>query len=277
MRHIACLGWPGLSLIVGAFAGAVPSPSGGWTDRTPFPGNGTPQIHYYLYSPGTLERGRTYPLILWLHGGLKSNGTGGPSLPRNAFYDHGQQERNPCFVLRPVAVRGENWVSPRGAGTASHRLPPAPSPSMKLLVTLLEEIVRTHPVDRKRMIVCGASMGGYGTWDLITRHPDLFAAAIPICGGADPEKARLLSGMKIWAFHSADDRIVPVRGSREMCQALFEADGGAVRESKTDEATIRSSSSGRLRYTEFTRGGHNAWDRALGDPGVIEWVFEDGK
>ena len=32
-------------------------------------------------------------------------------------------------------------------------------------------------------------MGGYGTFDLATRHADWFAAAAPICGGGDETQA----------------------------------------------------------------------------------------
>ena len=32
-----------------------------------------------------------------------------------------------------------------------------------------------------RIYITGLSMGGYGTWDAIQRHPQRFAAAAPIC------------------------------------------------------------------------------------------------
>ncbi len=40
-------------------------------------------------------------------------------------------------------------------------------------------------VDADRIYLCGDSMGGWGTWNVGTRHPDLFAALAPIYGGSD--------------------------------------------------------------------------------------------
>ena len=56
----------------------------------------------------------------------------------------------------------------------------------------------------------GLSMGGFGTWDLIERRPDFFAAAIPICGRGDLAQAAKLKNLPIWAFHGDADPVVPV-------------------------------------------------------------------
>ncbi|HUT01699.1 MAG TPA: alpha/beta hydrolase-fold protein [Phycisphaerae bacterium] len=261
-----------------AFAGrGVSVTLGTWTDRQPFVGSNGATIHFYLFSPKAAAAGEKLPLVLWLHGGLKSNGRGGPNLPMAAFYRDDHQARHPCFVLRPVAVQGKNWVSPRGAGTASHKQPAEPAPSVATLMELLDKTVRAHPIDPNGLHVTGASMGGYGTWDVIARYPGRFATAIPICGGGDPGKAAAIQGMKIWAFHSADDRIVPPRGSREMFAALLAARDEKPLVKDDDKQTLSSSADGHVRYTEFKSGGHNAWDRALGDPKVIEWVFSKDK
>ena len=271
----------GLSILL-AFCPAIAAPAaaprttrGTWTDRTPFVAKAGQTIHYYLFSPSPKTRpARKIPLVVWLHGGLRSNGRGGPNMPAAAFYRDEHQKRHPCFVLRPVAVKGRNWVSPRGAGAASHKMPPKPAPSVEALMELLAETVRKHPIDPNSLHVVGASMGGYGVWDVISRCPRTFASAIPICGGADPTKAAAVKHMKIHVFHSANDRIVPVRGSREMFAALMAVRNEKPRVREDARATVRSSGNGRLRYTEYKSGGHNAWDRALSDPKQIEWVFE---
>ena len=247
---------------------------GQWTARQPFEGTTGDTIHYYLFTPAGVETAKRYPLVLWLHGGLKSNGVGGPNMPADAFYRDEHQRQHPCFVLRPVAVKGANWVSPRGAGTASHALPADPAPSMTVLGELLDRVIKQNPIDPAGLHVVGASMGGYGVWDLIARHPKRFASAVPICGGGDPSQAARLKDARIWIFHSTDDRIVPPRGSRDMFQALAKARGQEPAVRKDDAKTIRSCAGGAIRYTEFARGGHNAWDPALRDPEVFGWVFQ---
>ncbi len=247
---------------------------GDWTERRPFVGSTGDTIHYYLFTPKNVDRQKKYPLVIWLHGGLKSNGVGGPNMPTGAFYKDTHQKEQPCLVLRPVAVKGKNWVSPRGAGTGSHVQPEKPAPSIAVLLELLAKVLKENPVDPAGIHVVGASMGGYGTWDLIARHPEKFASAIPICGGGDPRKAPVIKDMKIWIFHSADDNTVPVQGSRDMFQALMKAKDRKPVVREDDQKIVRSSPDGNIRYTEYKKGGHNSWDHGLSEPELHPWVFK---
>jgi len=232
------------------------------------------QINYYLFAPRAAEGGRRLPLVLWLHGGVKANGVGGPEIVQDAFYKDQQQKDHPCYVLRPVAVRGENWVSPRGPGTASHKMPEQPSKSIAAVVELLDKIVAEKGIDTDRLYVFGASMGGYGTWDLIQRYPGKFAAAMPICGGGDPSKADSLKHTAIWVTHGENDRIVPPRGSREMFDALMKARGQEPVVKDDARALRKASPDDRLRYYEYKGGNHNsAWDNGLTEADLVEWFF----
>ena len=97
-------------------------------------------------------------------------------------------------------------------------------------------------------------MGGYGTWDIVQRYPDLFAAAMPLCGGGDPALARVIRAVPIWAFHGDCDKAVPVRRSRQMVAALWQCDGN-------------------VRYREYPGVGHNCWDATYSDASVLDWFF----
>ena len=59
------------------------------------------------------------------------------------------------------------------------------SKTLKMVKEVLDEALANYPVDRNRIYIAGLSMGGMGTFDMLCRYPDLFAAAIPICGGVD--------------------------------------------------------------------------------------------
>ncbi|MBA3354530.1 MAG: prolyl oligopeptidase family serine peptidase [Pyrinomonadaceae bacterium] len=109
-------------------------------------------------------------------------------------------------------------------------------------------------VDSRRLYVMGMSLGGYGTWDIITRRPTTFAAAVPICGGGNASKAPLLAKTPIWAFHGDEDDSVSVSESRRMIAALKKAGGQA-------------------RYTEYKGVGHNSWVRAFKEPDFLSWIF----
>ena len=49
----------------------------------------------------------------------------------------------------------------------------------------IAEAKRLFSVDEDRVYLTGDSMGGWGTWNVSTRHPELFAAIAPVFGGVD--------------------------------------------------------------------------------------------
>ena len=99
-------------------------------------------------------------------------------------------------------------------------------------------------------------MGGYGCWSLAAKEPELFAAAVPICGGGDPTSASRLVKIPTWAVHGDVDRAVPVDQSRTMIAAIREAGG-------------------QPKYTELKGVEHDSWMQTYRDPnGVLKWRFE---
>ena len=58
-----------------------------------------------------------------------------------------------------------------------------------------------------------------------------------------------------------------------MHQALVKAKGDKATVTDSADRVVSATPEGRIRYTEFKTGGHNAWDRALRDPEVIRWVL----
>ena len=122
------------------------------------------------------------------------------------------------------------------------------------VMALLDRIMETQPVDPDRVYLTGLSMGGFGTWDLAARHPDRFAAAVPICGWGDGWLVGRLVGLPIWAFHNEDDPVVEVSGTTRLAEQLRNAGG-------TIKATINPT------------GGHDAWTAAYDDPALYEWML----
>src|SRR5207248_1822646 len=122
----------------------------------------------------------------------------------------------------------------------------------------LEEVVQKYHGDRSRLYLTGVSMGGYGTWDIATEHPNLFAAAMPLCGGTSyhtNETAQALKSLPLWVFHGDKDATVPVVNSRALA------------------AAVKAAGNPNVRYTEYPDVDHNCWDIAYNDPKVIEWLF----
>ncbi len=127
---------------------------------------------------------------------------------------------------------------------------------MQVAEGILREVEQKYPVDPARVYLTGLSMGGFGSWNLASRHPDWFAALVPICGGGDPSHAAELAKIPTWAFHGADDKVVPPSLSQQMIEAIRAAGG-------------------KPQYTELPGVGHDSWTPAYKDPnGVLPWMFE---
>lgn len=104
----------------------------------------------------------------------------------------------------------------------------------------------------------GLSMGGMGTFDLAIRYPEVFAAAVPICGIVNPARLSAAKDVKFRIYHGDADNIVPVEGSRQAYKAL-KAAGADVE------------------YIEFPGVNHGSWTPAFNDSEFMEWLFNQKK
>ncbi|WP_240543702.1 carboxylesterase family protein [Spirosoma foliorum] len=131
----------------------------------------------------------------------------------------------------------------------------ANTPSVaSLAIEAILSLDKVYSIDPQRRYVSGVSRGGYGSWHMIGEHPELFAAAIPVCGEGNPDQAQRMKSVSVWAFHGAKDRNVPVSGSRDMVRALKKAGGTP-------------------RYTEYPEADHSIWEEVIKTPGLLDWLF----
>jgi predicted peptidase len=215
-------------------------------------------LPYRLFTPRGYDPSKKYPLILFLHGASARGADNqrqlhGPGQWGTAIWVQDEiQQKHPAFVLVPQAAsRADNrWVRQWRANPARD---PADKEPLELVVELIDALGQEVSIDPDRLYITGLSMGGFGVWIAISRYPDKFAAAIPICGGGDPT-AIAETTAKVWAFHGAADTAVPARRSREMIEALRRAGADP-------------------RYNEYPGVGHNAWQRAYREPELVEWLF----
>ncbi len=98
-------------------------------------------------------------------------------------------------------------------------------------------------------------MGGFGTFDAISRHPNLFAAAVPVCGGGDPSKASTIAHIPLWIFHGALDHTVSPILSQNMLEALTKVGGNPG-------------------FTQYPEAGHFSWIAAYSDTMMMDWLFK---
>ena len=74
------------------------------------------------------------------------------------------------------------------------------------------DVARRYPLDPDWTSISGYSMGGFGTWRLSTRYPDLFARSMPIVAGGREYDDKLVSlrNVPVMYWTGALDELQPV-------------------------------------------------------------------
>ncbi len=220
-------------------------------------------LPYRIYIPSSYYEGADVPVVTILHGAGERGSDNINHLVNNYVPELFSQANSPywnAIVIAPQCPAGQQWVdTPWGNGNYSTKTVKQ-SNELTAVLEILDKIEQDYSTDTSRYYVTGLSMGGFGTWDLIMRHPDRFAAAMPICGGADVEMAEALIDKPIWTFHGSNDYTVPYKGTSDMVDAIKEA----VKEAGTTEV---------IRFTPIGGAGHTIWSN-IGKMGVYaKWMF----
>lgn len=216
--------------------------------------NGEDILLYRLVLPEDYNSNNTYPLILFLHG-AGERGSDNTKQLNNCVQNIANSAPN-AIIVAPQCTEGNQWVDTPWSNVSYSTDTVAESNELQMVMMLLEKLKKEYSVDKDRIYVSGISMGGFGTWDLITRHPNTFAAAIPVCGGADSSKAEVVKDIPIYTFHGESDWDVPVAGTRAMVEAIKTAGGN------------------KITYTEYAGRGHNIWDDAFATTGLFDNLFK---
>ena len=215
------------------------------------------ELPFRVLYPDNYSKNKNYPLVLFLHGSGERGSDNEAQLVHiaSSFMTDEYQSKYPSIIIFPQCAKDDRWAPVEiinGQWTIGDSM--NPKPSLQAVIEMLDQFIIDNPVDRSRMYLGGLSMGGFGTLDLLNRRPNMFAAAIPICGGGNKRYTYKYEHVPIWMFHGAKDPVVPVSLSREM----------------SDEFRIRDMD---YKYTEYPEGGHDIWNKAWSEPGLLPWIF----
>ena len=216
-------------------------------------------LNVRVHMPPAPPEGKKLPVVLFLHGAGERGSDNTLQLKHGieSLIRYCKNAGDPAILLVPQCPDGQTWVDIPWT-TKAHTMKEQPAQPMRLALELLHEKMAALPVDPARVYITGVSMGGYGTWDAVQREPRLFAAALPICGGADTNLVSAIRHVPIWTFHGDKDTAVPVSRSRDIAAAL-----GAC--------------GGNIRYREYPDAGHDVWTRTYNDADVLKWFFSQRK
>jgi hypothetical protein len=204
-------------------------------------------LRYRLLKPLNYDPKKPYPLVVSLpYGGQPPTDTLRQvegAAAAELLMSENNRKRYPSFIFVPNCPPGSGWGG----------IPDYPSIDT-LVYKAIIALDTEFSIDTSRRYVTGVSRGGYGAWHFICTRPDLFAAAIPVCGGDDPALASKIHGVSVWAFHGAKDQNVPVSNSRNMVLEMKKAGE-------------------RPKYTEYPDEGHSIWHIVSKTEGLWDWLF----
>ena len=169
-------------------------------------------LKYLLYLPSDYAKQKQWPLIIYLHGG-SLRGDDLEMLKRYglaALLD--KQVSIPFVVASPQCPLGKAWVDQEDA-----------------VLNLIDHVASTYSIDPDRIYLTGHSLGGRGTWFLASRHPEKFAAIVPLADGpAELSWVTPLKQVPVWTFHGTKDDLAPFERTEQFVNALKSA-GGQVK------------------------------------------------
>ena len=201
-------------------------------------------LRYLLYLPKEYgaQQGVKWPLVLFLHG-MGERGDDLELVKKHGIPKIVEERDFPFVAVSPQCPSRSMWTT-----------------ELDALHALIMEAAQTYSIDKSRIYLTGLSMGGFGAWHLAEAHPRLFAAVVPICGGAlpmmgFPERIKVLKDTPIWAFHGAKDNVVPVKSSKELVDMLKKHNGN-------------------VRFTVYPEAGHDSWTETYENPELYEWLLK---
>ncbi len=216
-------------------------------------------MKYRIYVPVSNSKClNPLPVLLFFHGA----GERGDDNCSQLFYaglNYIFAEGSPpldAIILAPQCPKNYKWVDVHSWADCQYSTNEIEeSKPLSSVLKVLKYITDNYNVDENRIYLIGMSMGGYATWDLLVRHGDFIAAAIPICGGCDVSKAELIKDIPIYTFHGTADAVVPANGTANMVSEL------------------KRLGSKNVVYVEYDGSGHDIWDRAMKTQGLMQWLF----
>lgn len=225
------------------------------------------KMNYRIMFPAEYDESRSYPLIMFLHGSGERGDDNKAQLIHGSSFFAREDIRNdyPAFVVFPQCAKEDYWSNSLNDFDLEtrerhfyFRKGGAPTTAMEMASALLAYLLDSFPIDTDRVYLGGLSMGGMGTFEMVRRHPGIFAAAFPICGGANTETAASMTDVSWWIFHGEKDMVVPVEFSKKMAESLQKA--GAE-----------------VKLTLYPEANHNSWDPAFTEKDLMKWLFSQSR
>ena len=227
---------------------------------------GSDTLQYRMLLPENFSTDKEYPVLLFLHGAGERGSDNEKQLVHGSslFLNTKTRDSFPAIIIAPQCPKEDYWAkvdvdrstNPIGL---NFNYETGPTTAMSLVMDLMDKTLSKPYVKKDQVYVMGLSMGGMGTFEIIHRKPEMFAAAIPICGGGNPNSVdSYAKTLPLWVFHGAKDNVVDPQRSIEMVSAILNVGGYP-------------------KFTLYDFANHNSWDPTFAEPELLKWLFSKSK
>lgn len=214
----------------------------GWYER----------IYYNLYIPKDYDPAKKYPLVFFMpDAGPNGNDPVlalSQGIGATCWASPEEQAKHPCFVLAAQIPGGVMLT------TDEYTV----SDEFEDVIALIRKTISEYSIDETRVYTTGQSQGCMTSCELMWRHPEIFAAAMPIAGHWDYEKMTSLTDSR-FLFGLSEGGLKEYPSFNAITDGL-EAKGVTVRRV-------------RLNYREGWEVNEAKVREAIGDPAEAQVVY----
>ena len=220
-------------------------------------------LKYRILRPSNYSPAKQYPVHLILHGSGERGDDNFAQLTYGAelFLKKENRENYNSWVIFPQCSKNDRWPSLDSDSWDKNFTNEIKNPnkSLALVILLMDEFIEKKQVDKERIYLSGLSMGGMGTFELLYRRPNMFAAATPICGNGSIDFVdRYANKVSLWVFHGSDDKVVSPKHSLKMVNAIINSGGSP-------------------KMTLYENTAHGSWINAFEEQDFLKWFHSKKK
>lgn len=163
---------------------------------------------------------------------------------------------------RPQLFSSEQPIRPASADVDMSKVPPLLPDGWERaeqdVLMMLQTVQQEYRVDNQRLYLTGISYGGFGSWYLASKHPELFAAVAPVVGWGHPSLMAPIAKAKtpLWVFAAGRDSAV----NKDYFYPGIE--------------TLRQLGHTNVRFSVMEQAEHDAWRQIYAGSDLFDWLLQ---
>lgn len=136
-------------------------------------------------------------LVIYLHGGTSKGNDNEAQMQEPGVSDIStwlSENNRKAIMIVPQCPSNLSWL-----GTMQ-----------EAIVSLLQSYIDRGAADATKVYILGGSMGGTGTWNMLSNNPGFFAAAMPVAGNPTGLNAEAVSQTPLFTVMGTADKIMQI-------------------------------------------------------------------